>query len=81
MSTKKPKYPTTAAGYFCYLHDTGAVSTVNQVHKNVIICRTNSDGHEFRVDFILDKDYIHSEDNIHKHIKSGTYKIVNVRMY
>lgn len=81
MSTKKPKYPTTSVGYFCYLHDYGAVITVNTVNHRIIQCITNSDGHDFRVDFILDKEYNEDERKIYDNIRKENYKIVNVRMY
>ena len=81
MSTKKPKYPSTALGYFCYLHDNGADIFVNAVNKRIIQCTADSDGHTFRVDFILDKEYNGSERSIYKNLREQKYEIVNIRMY
>ena len=81
MSTRKPKYPSTPLGYFCFLHDNGADIFVNAVNNRIIQCKANSNGNEFRVDFILDKEYNNSEREIYKRLVAEQYTIVNVRMY
>ena len=81
MSTKKPKYPSTSAGYFAYLHDYGAEISINGLNKRIINCIASSDGHEFRVDFILDKEYNKPAKELYKRIMKEEYNIVNIRMY
>ena len=81
MSTKKPKYPSTELGYFCYLHDYGAEIYLDPINKKIIRCIANSDGHDFRVDFILEKEYNKTEKSLVKDIMNEKFKIVNMRMY
>lgn len=79
MSTKKPKYPTTAAGYFAYLMDYGGVCDI--VSSTMLRVKASSNGNDFLVDFYLDKPYNDKVENIRKAIMKGSYKIINVKMY
>lgn len=81
MSTKNPKYSLSAYGYFEYLRDYGAVFDLNRVNKRIIQCRASSSGHDFYVDFILEKEYNDSIEDIIKHLEKKDYEIVNVRLY
>lgn len=79
MSTKKPKYPTTAAGYFAYLMDYGGVCDI--ISPTMLRVKASSNGNDFLVDFYLDKPYNDKVENIRKAIMKGSYKIINVKMY
>lgn len=79
MSTKKPKYPSTSAGYFAYLMDYGGVCDI--LTPTLLRVRATSNGSEFRVDFYLDKPYNGDVQDIRKAIMKGSPSIVNVKMY
>ena len=81
MSTEKPKYPTSIAGYLCYLFDTGAIFSINTANPQAIMVTANYDGHKNYITFLLDKPYTDSIANIKNNILTNKYEIVNMRMY